>query len=307
MAFFAIVMALLLEQVRPMAAGNVFSTLVRRWVRGVGRNVDAGTARHAWLAWALAVGTPALLALGLHKALMWLGGWPLALLWGVAVLYLTLGLRQFGHHFTGLREALEADDEARARQLLAQWQQVDVATLPRTEIVRHVLEHAVLTAHRHVFGVLAWFSLGALFGLGPAGALIYRVADFVARYWGRKARAADGSASPALGAAAQAAWHAMDWLPARLTAVGFAIAGSFEDAIDVWRRYAPRLGGGGNEGVILAATAGAMDVRLGHPGAALPGRAPQASHLTQVVGLVWRTVALWLLLLVLLTLAHVLG
>lgn len=307
MAFFAIVIALLLEQVRPMAAGNGFSTVLRRWVRGVGRNVDTGTARHAWLAWALAAGLPALLVLALHKALLWLGGWPLALLWSVAVLYLTLGFRQFSHHFTGLRAALEADDEARARQRLARWRQVDAATLPRTEIVRHVLEHSVLAAHRHVFGVLAWFSLGALLGLGPAGALFYRVADFEARYWGRRARAADGSASPALGAAAAGAWHAMDWLPARLTAVGFAIAGSFEDAIDVWRRHAPRLGGGGNEGVILAAAAGAMDVRLGPPAAALPGREPQVAHLAQVVGLVWRTVALWLLLLVLLTLAHVLG
>ena len=39
----------------------------------------------------------------------------------------------------------------------------------------------------------------------------------------------------------------------------------------------------------------------------LPGEAARTPHFTQVVGLVWRTVALWLLLLVLLTLAHVLG
>ena len=42
-------------------------------------------------------------------------------------------------------------------------------------------------------------------------------------------------------------------------------------------------------------------------GDGLPGEAARTPHFTQVVGLVWRTVALWLLLLVLLTLAHVLG
>ena len=83
-------------------------------------------------------------------------------------------------------------------------------------------------------------------------------------------------------------------------------------------------------GSALAATAGAIGVRLGGaslrplqalddgqaqpvsaPSVAgsegLPGEPARTSHFTQVVGLVWRTVALWLLALVLLTLAHVLG
>ena len=126
---------------------------------------------------------------------------------------------------------------------------------------------------------------------------------------------------------ADAAWYVIDWLPARMTALGFAIVGSFEDAIDAWRQHAARFANG-NDGVILAATAGAIGVRLGgaslrplavdiegqpvpNPGAlagdGLPGEAARTPHFTQVVGLVWRTVALWLLLLVLLTLAHVLG
>jgi len=104
---------------------------------------------------------------GVHVLLSWLGGWPLALVWGGAMLYLTLGFRQFSHHFTGIRDALEMGDEERARSLLAQWQYVDASAVPRSEIVRHVIEYSVLAAHRHVFGVLAWFCIGALLGLGP--------------------------------------------------------------------------------------------------------------------------------------------
>lgn len=327
MVLLAIVIALLLEQVRPLAADSPALTSLHRWVRGVGQNVDAGGAQHAWLAWLLAVGLPALAAAAMHWLLLAVGGGALALVWAVAVLYLTLGFRKFSHHFTGIRDALDAGDEPRARQLLAQWQQVDASALPRSEIVRHVIEYSVLAAHRHVFGVLTWFCLMAVLGLGPAGAVFYRNADFALRYWRRKSQSADQPVSPALRQAAESAWRVIDWLPARATALGFAIVGSFEDAIDAWRRYAARFADG-NDGVILAATAGAIGVRLG--GAALrpvsadplgqpahgpasmaddtlPGEAPRSAHFNQVVGLVWRTVALWLLVLVLLTLAHVLG
>ena len=140
MAFFAIALALLLEQVRPLAEDHPAVQSLRRWLRLVGRNVDAGGLQHGWLAWALAVGVPTLGVIAVHWLLQWLGGWPLVLLWSVAVLYLTLGFRQFSHHFTGIRDALEAGDEERARTLLARWQQVDTSSVPRSEIVRHVIE-----------------------------------------------------------------------------------------------------------------------------------------------------------------------
>ena len=327
MAFFAIALALLLEQVRPLASNHPAFTGLHRWLRLVGSNVDAGGVQHGWLAWTLAVGVPTAGVIGVHWFMAWLGGWPLVLVWSVLVLYVTLGFRQFSHHFTTIRVALETGDEERARVLLADWQQLDASAMPRSEIVRHVIEHSVLAAHRHVFGVLAWFSFMALIGFGPAGAVFYRHAEYAARYWRREVLAADQPASPALSRAADIAWHAIDWLPARMTALGFAIVGSFEDAIDVWRNHAGRFADS-NDGVILAATAGALGVRLGgaalrpaaDPGGqpqsspasalagdGLPGEVARTSHFTQVVGLVWRTVALWLLLLILLTLAHVIG
>ena len=327
MSFFAILFALLIEQARPLARSNPIHAGLRAWALSVSRNFDAGKAHHGWVAWTLAVVVPSLFTLAIHWALLWGLGWPFAVLWSVAVLYITLGFRQFSHHFTSIRDALESGDEDAARERLAHWQQVDVVALPRSEIVRHVIEYSVIAAHRHVFGVLAWFCFMAVLGLGPAGAVFYRNAEYAARYWRRKSEAPDQPSSAALCSVADAAWYVIDWLPARMTALGFAIVGSFEDAIDAWRQHAARFANG-NDGVILAATAGAIGVRLGgaslrplavdiegqpvpNPGAlagdGLPGEAARTPHFTQVVGLVWRTVALWLLLLVLLTLAHVLG
>ncbi len=332
MSFFAILFALLIEQVRPLGPRNPVHVGMRAWARWASRNFDAGKPAHGWVAWALAVGGPALLVLAVHALLNTFLGWPLAVLWNVAILYVTLGFRQFSHHFTDIRDALDAGNEPRARELLAEWQQVDASELPRSEIVRHVIEYSVLAAHRHVFGVLAWYSVLAAFGLGPAGAVLYRMAEFVARYWRHRNRIQAQPASEALQSAAAQAWHFVDWAPARATALAFAVVGSFEEAVDCWRNHAQRFPND-NDGVVLAATSGAVNVRLGGEAlkpawrpdssqpfrsaalgpeppvdtGATPGREAEPAHLRSVVGLVWRTVVLWLVLLALLTLANLLG
>ena len=257
MSFFAILFALLIEQARPLARSNPIHAGLRAWALSVSCNFDAGKSHHGWVAWSLAVLVPALVTLAIHWLLLWGLGWPFAVLWSVAVLYVTLGFRQFSHHFTGIRDALEEGDEDAARERLAQWQQVDVGALPRSEIVRHVIEYSVLAAHRHVFGVLAWFSVLAALGLGPTGAVLYRLAEFVSRYWHYKQRTGALPASESLQQASAQAWTAIDWLPARLTALSFAVVGSFEEAIEGWRFHAQRFPND-NDGVVLAATAGAF-------------------------------------------------
>ena len=310
MSFFSILLALLLEQARPLASGNWVHASMRGWMRWVIRNFDTGKKSHARLAWSLAVAAPSLVALIGYWLSLALVGWPLAMLWSVAVLYATLGFRHFSHHFTDIRKALDDGDEARARRLLAQWKQIDAAELPRQEIIRHVIEHSVLAAHRHVLGVLFWYSVLAALGLGPAGAVFYRLAEFVPRYWPYLAISQGQPISEAAKHVASSAWRLVDWLPARITATGFAIVGSFEEAIDNWRRYAARPDGD-NDGVIVAATAGAINVRLGvAPDGAQdvsPRQAPELAHLRSMVGLVWRSVVLWMVLLALLTLARLLG
>ena len=325
--------------------GNAVYTLARSWAGTASKTLDAGQRPHGWLAWSAVVLLPAAVAMAVHWLLVWTLGWPgvvLAFAMHAAVLYVTLGFRQFSHHFTTIREALEAGDEDAARKALANWKQVDASDLPKSEIVRHVIEHSVLAAHRHVFGVLGWYALLAAFGFGPAGAIIYRMSEFAQRYYARR-RAQPGKfhTSAALLAAAQQAWLVVDWLPARVTSLGFAIVGNFEEAIDSWRNFAQRLARTGladgmndNDGVVLAATSGALNVRLGgealkevfsplasqafQADAATPlgtgatpettaGREPGVAHLRSIVGLVWRSVVLWMLLLALLSLARLLG
>lgn len=321
MSFFAILLALMLEQARPLKNNNLIFVTVEQWASWVAKTFDAGTRQQAWITWSITVVAPAVSVMLAHWLLEFGLGWLFAALWNVALLYTTLGFRQFSHHFTGIREALENADENKARELLAQWQQVQVGQIPRSEIVRHVIEYSMIAAHRHVFGVFFWYAALSIVGLGPVGAVLYRLTEFAQRQW-QQPTSEGPLGSDVLRSVAARAWLAVDWLPSRMTALGFAIVGSFEDAMDGWRHHAQNFPED-NDGVILAATAGAINIRLG--GAALqpetlekdepetpdststPGRTPEVAHFAQVVGLVWRTVIMWLVLIALLTMANLMG
>ena len=58
MSFFAVLLALVLEQLRPMPRDSLVQNAVRAWVDAVGRNFDAGRSHHAWLVWGLSVLLP---------------------------------------------------------------------------------------------------------------------------------------------------------------------------------------------------------------------------------------------------------
>jgi len=106
----------------------------------------------------------------------------------------------------------------------------------------------------------------------------------------------------------------LDWAPVRLTAVTFAIVGDFEDAIYCWRTQAkawPSL----HDGILLASGAGALGALIGgavtgptgepefRPELGL-GEAADADMMPSAVGLVWRALLVWLVVLLLLTLAY---
>lgn len=302
MVLLSVCLALLLEQLRPLRGQPLLERRLRRWAAWVTRQADTGRGAHAALAWALAVGGPALLVAGVHALLKHWAGWPLALLWSVLVLHLGLGLQQLGRTGTQLRQALEHGNTAQVRHLLARWQQRPQAQVAHTGLTRQALELTLLLAHRQVFGLLFWFVLLASWGLGPAGVVLYKQAAWLARHWPRPPQGRQPGTSPALGRAARRAWRLVDGLPVRLTALGLALVGRFEPALQAWRTHATGLGPGG-EGVLLACGAASLGVALAPP---MPGVAPLPDHIRAALALVWRLLGLWLLLLVLLSLGGLL-
>jgi adenosylcobinamide-phosphate synthase len=302
MTLIAIVLALMLEQLHALPVLPVVQQPVAQLSGFLERSFNDGRYAHGVIAWVLGVATPSLVLLVLYVYL-WAYQSVVALLLSIAVLYLTMGFRQFSHYFTEIQDALRAGDIDIARRTLATWRQHSGDRLSSSEVARLAIEEALLASHHQVFAPLFWFAI-----LGPAGPVIYRLADLFKRHWGDRSDVEFGQ----FGTFSRHAFAVIDWLPVRLTAFAFAIVGDFEDAVYCWRTQASRWADGAS-GILLSSGAGALGVRLGLPFAAPAqlddvddirpelglGEEADPDLMQSTTGLVWRTLVLVLLLLAL--------
>lgn len=317
MTLFSILCVLLLEQFRPLRKDNpVYAGIVALAAR-VERSFNAGRREHGRIGWLAMMAVLVVPTLAIYWLLSYAG--PIAqLAWTILVVYLTLGFRHYSHYFSAIQVALNDGELVEARRLLAEWTHLDTADFDAKEIARVAVEQALVTTHRNVFGVFFWL----LLPIGPAGAVLYRVAEYLARAWNEP----EHLRGEQFGLFARRAFYLIDWLPARLTAIAFAIVGNFEDAVYAWRNFARRWSDE-SLGIILSAGGGAMGVRLGTPAEyapgvpgidvatleagpdaeVLPGDEPSLRSLQSTVGLIWRALLLWILLLLIVSVANWLG
>ena len=300
MGILAIVAALVLEQWRPLGDRTAVAGALAGWADWLERTFNAGESRHGMIAWLIAVLSPVAVALALYALLAWFT--PIAaLLLNIAALYLTLGFRQFSHFFSGIQSAMRDSDVDRARELIGAWRGESATHRSREEVIRLAIEEGIAASHRNVFAVLLWFVLLP----GPSGAILYRMAVYLDRRWAGKGE---------FGRFARKVLLALEWPAVRLTAAAFAVVGDFEDAIYCWRTQAaawpePNLG------IVLAAGAGALGVKLGMQLTEVEGLQPRpdlglgetadAPFLDSTVGLLWRALVLWVFVLVVLSLTRI--
>jgi adenosylcobinamide-phosphate synthase len=313
MTFFSILCALIIEQLKPLRADNQ----VYGGIKGLAMRIEgwfnAGEPKNGRMGWFLMMLVLVVPVALIYWVLQYFGLVFLAFAWNVAIVYLTLGFRHYSHYFTSIQLALNSGDEATARLLLAEWARIDTVGMDAGEIARIAVEKSLITTHRSVFGVFFWFLMPG----GPACAVLYRVSEYLARAWNEP----EHMRNEAFGQFAARAFYWIDWIPVRLTAIAFAVVGNFEDAIYAWRNFANRWADE-SRGIILAAGGGAMGVRLGTPNEnapqllpvdaamvdlseadtdVLPGEEPSLRALQSTVGLVWRALILWMILLLLLS------
>lgn len=311
MSLLSLVAALLLEQLHPLASRKFLQSWLGSYVQFFQERFCTGKHEHGRIAWLIAVFLPLAGTTGLYW-LLYHAHAVFAWAFCVLALYLTLGFRQVSHYFTDIHQALREDDLGRARDLLAQWHGVSCHELNTEEVARITIEKALLASHQHVFGVMMWFVFTMLLGLGPTGAVLYRISLSISKRWSKL----DHSEFGEFGTFAQQAYHWLEWLPSRLTAMTFAVVGDFENTIYCWRTQAQSWPDP-DTGIILASGAGALGVRLGQPipQGGLPlgrpelgvGEEADVDFMQSLVGLVWRALVFWMLLLLLIGLANLFG
>lgn len=150
----------------------------------------------------------------------------------IVVLFFSLGPKDIGEDVDEYCRAIEADDLERILNTSKALIETDVLTDP-LERIHKVEESVCVQANNRLFAVIFWF---VLFGpYGPLGAWAYRVTDLIRRRAVFNASRDDASANADVLQASIMLHGWLAWIPARLTAIGYAMAGSFEGALSAWR------------------------------------------------------------------------
>lgn len=308
MSLLALIAALSLEQFRPCMPRGRWVAGLDAYLRFFHKHFNAGERQHGKIAWFLAL-LPVLLSVSLLHYLLREIHPLLAWLFNVAGLYLAMGFRPYSDRYGAIQAALRDGKLDEANRLLAAWWAA--SDLNAEEIARLTLEQGLLAAQRRVFGVIVWFVLFSLLGLaGAAGALLYRWAHRLDQTWHEQPGAYRFSEF------ARQAASAADWLPTRLSAISYAVVGNFEDTLYCWRSQAQHWADR-DAGIVLASAAGSLGVRLGmdiRQDGALVERAElglgddaDPELMQSAYGLVWRALAMWMIVLLLFSLANLVG
>ena len=258
-----------------------FGYLAARIERRLNRRSLAG----GGLAWLLAVGPWVALAFWLRPLAPWVVD--------VALLTFALGAQSLCEHAAAVAQPLQQGrlDEARLR---VGWiVSRETSGLDESGVAKAGVESVLENGNDAIFATLFWFAL-----LGGPGALLFRLANTLDAMWGYRTERFN-----LFGRVAARLDDALNWLPARLTALTYALLGQTRTAFACWRTQAPGWDSP-NAGPVMAAGAGSLGVRLG--GAAIyhgqqeirpplgAGPAPVAADLGRAITLIRRSLGLWL-------------
>ncbi|MDT0497212.1 adenosylcobinamide-phosphate synthase CbiB [Algiphilus sp. W345] len=211
----------------------------------------------------------------------------------VLMLWLALGQRSLRDHALAVREALRRDDLDGARHAVGRIVSRDCTQLDAVGVSRATVESVLENGSDAVFGALFWFAIA-----GSPGVIAYRLCNTLDAMWGYRT-----PRHVYFGRFAARLDDLMNFIPARLTALSYALLGRTGSALRCWRTQA-RHWESPNAGPVMAAGAGALLVQLGGPARYHgeprfrpmlgTGAIPQVGDIDRSLRLVHGSVVLWL-------------
>ncbi len=224
-----------------------------------------------------------------HELITWLAN--------VLLLYFSIGARSLVQHAQQIYQPLSQHNIEQARHHVSMIVSRDTSQLSEDQIATATVESVLENGNDAVFGAIFWFVL-----FGGTGALVFRLANTLDAMWGYR--------TPRFlyfGWAAARLDDLLNLIPARLTALSYALCGHTASAIKCWLTqagtwYSP------NAGPVMASGAGALSVKLG--GAASyhgtvkqrpilgMGESAQPHHIPHAIKLVKRSLILWCVIII---------
>ncbi len=197
------------------------------------------------LAWCLLIIPIVLFVYWLDKLL---GGMWLSVMFG----WLAIGWNSLRQHGQAVLEALQAGDLEKARIKTSYLVSRDTSELDETALSKATIESILENGSDAIFAPLFWLVIG-----GAPLVVLYRLANTLDAMWGyRNARYEQ------FGKFSARVDDVLNFIPARITALLYALSGNSKQAITAWKAqgsqwYSP------NAGVVMAAGAGALNLQLG--------------------------------------------
>lgn len=216
---------------------------------------------------------------------------------GIICLTLALGTKSLVQHARAVSRALKNQDIVQARKKIAMIVSRDTSNSDEAAINRATIESVLENGSDAIFAAIFWFII-----LGAPGVVLYRLANTLDAMWGYRTERYNQ-----FGWAAARIDDVLNWLPARLTAMSYALAGSTLSALSCWKKQAMQWHGI-NPGVVMASGAGALNISLG--GAATYhgqdierpqlgcDNEPQVADIDRAINLVYKSIAIWILIIV---------
>jgi adenosylcobinamide-phosphate synthase len=234
--------------------------------------------------------------MALSIAAVWLPmNWAMITL-DIVVLYLAIGWNSLNSHAEQVRVALTAGDLIAARQKVGLIVSRHTDDLSEQGVSAAAIESVLENGNDAVFGAIFWFVVAGL-----PGVVLYRLVNTLDAMWGYR-----NSRYLRFGRVAARLDDVLNWFPARLTALSYALVGKSGQALRCWWEQGAAWKSA-NAGSVMAAGAGSLGLELGgaavYDGSVQPrallgaGRPSQAADIGAAQQLVRRALLLWVLVL----------
>ncbi len=211
------------------------------------------------------------------------------LVFAVMILLYCFGPRDLEAEVEAFVDARRRGDEEsacwHAAELIGSDDEIDNSA----ELTKEIMQNIFIEANERLLAIVFWFVV-----LGPGGALLYRLSSLI---------------KPEAGVGANGVTEAgvrlhllLAWLPARICAIAYALAGSFVEAMHDWRQ----VEGGWFESsrhVLIASGFGALRVKS----ADIEDDSTACEQISECMALVRRAVLVFLSLIALFTIAGWMG